>query len=179
MRGPELGCLINGTFSRKPSTRLCHCSQSTFGNLSNANLVLDIFRQVSIFNNHLCSYENFYTNCKKIQSFWDQFKTADLTKTVFPIKLHDVSVVKSSSLTPEWAIVDCTWHIHFTQSLMQPALGSLIRKYIFPEKWAYVNLRTQKYNSALKTVWAVWEIHMSSLRNEVNRHSSEKRRFLY
>lgn len=60
---------------------------------------------------------------------------------------------------------------------MQPALGSLLQKYIFPEKWVYVNFRTQKYNSALKTARAVWEIHMSSLRNEVNRRSSEV--FLY
>lgn len=71
--------------------------------------------------------------------------------------LHDASVVKSSGLILVWEILDCTWHIHFTQRLMQPALVSLIHKYIFPEKWVYVNFRARKYNSALKTVW---EIHM-------------------
>lgn len=104
----------------------------------------------------------------KPQSFWgDQFETADLTKAAFPIKLHDVSVVKCSGLILAWEAEECTWHIHFTQGLRQPTTGSLIHKYIFPEKWVYVNFRTPKYNSTLKT-WAAWAIHIGSLRNEVS-----------
>lgn len=83
-------------------------------------------------------------------------------------------MVKTSGLVLGGEAVDYTWHIHFTQSLTQPALGSLIHEYIFPEKWVYVNFRNQKDNSVLKTAWAAWEIHVSSLKNEVNCHSSEK-----
>lgn len=45
-------------------------SVSTFGNLPNLNLVLEIFTQVSIFNNlHLCSCNNFYIHWKKTKAF--------------------------------------------------------------------------------------------------------------
>lgn len=155
-------------------------SVSTSGNLPNLNVVLEIVTQLSILNNlHPYSCNNFYINWEKkkkqpTQTLWVHLETADLTKSVFSIKLHNVNVVKTSGLVLGGEAVDYTWHIHFTQSLTQPALGSLIHEYIFPEKWVYVNFRNQKDNSALKTARAVWEIHISSLKNEVNCRSSEK-----
>lgn len=155
-------------------------SVSTSGNLPNLNVVLEIVTQLSILNNlHPYSCNNFHINWEKkkkqpTQTLWVHLETADLTKSVFSIKLHNVNVVKTSGLVLGGEAVDYTWHIHFTQSLTQPALGSLIHEYIFPEKWVYVNFRNQKDNSALKTARAVWEIHISSLKNEVNCRSSEK-----